>query len=221
MTDEVIGSLTGQVDLERGISLTPYIQVYTTWREGEWFRIYTPEQFYSNTRLDGCYEIMCDLDFADSYYWSNTLAKGTFIGKINGNGYTVSNVSVVQADNTQRLGGLFGALGATANVQDITFENVTYTVQAGSRNEGPSYGLLAGEIHTQATLTGVTVSGTLKIDPAMLIPTDYNIGILSGNGENRDIDISGITCVKTDEADTTLNVSVDETGNVKLTRAEQ
>lgn len=206
------------VDYETGTTSVSSVPVYTLWEEGEWFRIYNAEQFYNNARLDGNYILMADLDFTDAV-WPPALTKGKFTGTILGKGHTISNVDVIQSDNSQLFGGIFGSLDTGAAIVDLHFENIHFTVSAGSRMQGATFGLLAGSISEGVTLDTITVSGTLLISENCYPQDNYIIGLLSGSGA-ADIDISSITCAVAEEGSTKLSVEVDEGGAVTLKFAQ-
>ena len=206
------------VDYETGTTSVASVPVYTLWDEGEWFRIHNADQFYSNARLDGNYILYADLDFADAV-WPPVLTKGKFTGTIVGNGHTISNVDVLQSDNSQLTGGIFGALDSGATVADLTFENITYTVSAGSRMQGATFGLFAGSIAEGVTLESITLSGKLLISENCYPQDNYIIGLLTGSGTTG-IDISSITCAVAEEGSTRLSLEVDDSGAVTLTFAQ-
>lgn len=194
-------------DYETGTVSVESVKIYTTWMEGTWFKIYTAEQFYNNTRLDANYLICADLDF-EGAVWSPTLVKGKFAGKIYGNGHTFSNITAVQADNSQVYGGLFGTLEGGAVIEDLTFENVSFTIGAGSRMQGSVFGLLAGSISSEAALTDVSVSGILLISENCYPQSDYTIGLLCGSGSTDGVDYT-IDCKTAEDNTDKLSIAVD------------
>lgn len=221
MTVPAEGEVTGAVDYDTAtVEGDGTIRLYTTWTEGTWFRISTPKQFYDNARLGGSYLIEADLDFTDAL-WPAAMSTGEFTGDIVGNGHTISNVTVLQGDNSKINGGLFGVLGAQSSVTDVGFENITYRIVAGSRMQGTNYGLLAGTVHEGATLTNVTVTGTIEVGKDCYRPGDYNIGLLCGAGSISGIDMGGITVTVEDPENNTARVEVNTaTGEVTLTFSE-
>jgi hypothetical protein len=87
--------------------------------------------------------------------------------------------------------------------------------------QGPNYGLLAGTVQEGATLTGVTLTGTIEIGKDCYRPNDYTIGLLCGAGTVSGIDMSGITVTVEDPENNPAHVEVDpETGEVTLTFAD-
>ena len=219
LTVALTDKIGGAVDYEKGISATEKIKVYTTWKDGEWVRIYTAKQFYQNSRPGVCFELMADLDF-EGQVWSPSLAKGKYTGILEGNGHTIANVTVPQADIAQMNGGLFGSLEAGAVLRNVTFENITYTMSTGSRLNGASFGLLAGSVNDGAVLENVQVSGKLQIDRSCYPDAAYSIGLLFGTENNKGVDISGISCelVGEDAIGRHAVIAVDAaTGRVQLT----
>ena len=75
---------------------------------------------------------------------------------------------------------------------------MTFTIKAGTRVAGTSYGLLAGSISDKTSFENVAVvGGQLLVDSACYFGTDdYTIGLLCGMG-SAPIDASDITCAVT------------------------
>ena len=215
MTIPLTDMLSGEIDYEAGISNKNTFRIYTKWLEGNWFKIHTAKQFVQNSRIDGSYIICADLDFSGEI-WNAGLSKGLFTGTILGNGYTFSNITVTQTDISQSRGGLFGAIDGSARIEDLSFESITYTLNVGSRITAPTFGLLAGTISETATITRVSVSGSLVISEECYPSEDYRIGLLSGNGITADIDLSGITVSVSPEGSDKIAILVNEDGSVEL-----
>lgn len=173
----------GSVDMATGAAQDATMQLYLTYTEGEWYRIYNVEQFLDNASVSGNYELYADLDF-EGRIWPTSLMHGNFSGSIRGNGHTMRNITAEQTNNSKVNTGLFGVLTETASISDVTFENVTMTIKGGTRVAGSSFGLLAGTISGQAQLSDVKVVGSaLQIDAACYFGTDdYVIGLLCGMG---------------------------------------
>ena len=216
MTQELTDTLYGNFDEEKGIlQHSGTVKVYTTWMEGEWFRIYNAKQFFANSKLNGNYILCADLDFSNQT-WKLNLTEGEFNGTIIGNGFKISNIKSIQgaaASDRQEFGGLFGSLGANAVIKDVVFENVSYQIEAGTRAPEASFGLFAGIVHEGATLENVTVSGKLLIN-AYATLTDYNIGLVCGIGSTH-IDRTNIQCFKVDGT-TEAPITADANGMITL-----
>ena len=194
-------SHSGSVDEATGTAKDPVMDLYVDWTEGEWYRIYNVEQFLDNASVSGNYEIYADLDFTGEI-WPSSLMHGNFSGTIQGNGYTFSNITFEQTNNSKVNSGLFGNLTEDASIQDLKLDNVNFTIAGGTRVAGASFGLLAGTISDKASLENVTIANsTLQIDSRCYFGVDdYSIGLVCGMGSSR-IDDSGIACAVVGEAD--------------------
>ncbi|MBQ9785153.1 MAG: hypothetical protein IJW29_06600 [Clostridia bacterium] len=191
------------VDYETGTAHTSTVRVYSTWREGTWYKIHTADQFLKNFQADGHYIICADLDFKNKRWQTTdrTTSCDEFIGTIEGeNGvtYKLSNITTAQGTVTNKTQwGLFGALGADSVIKNIQFENVTFTINTSQKCDGFTYfGLLAGR-NNGATLESVAISGTLSFtgvyNPLNLGSEKCTFGKLFGIGDAAGIDMSGIT----------------------------
>ncbi len=217
MTKPITEKLTGDIDYEHGISATEKICVYTKFAEGDWYRISTAEQFVKNSKLGGCYYIEADLDFT-GLNWSAALAGGAFTGKIEGGGHKFSNITFIQADNSKTNGGLFGSLASGASIRGVSFENIKYTLGAGSRMQAPHFGLLCGQLSADAALDSVSVSGSEFIISGDIYPQEYTLGALVGNGDNRGVSLSGISVKLAEGAETKISIASDSaSGEITLT----
>lgn len=209
----------GSVDYSNGVAKDPVLKLYVDWTEGEWYRIYNAEQFLDNASVNGCYEIYADLDFTDEI-WPTALMYGNFSGKILGNGYTFRNLTVEQTNNSKVNAGLFGHITESAQISDLTFDNVTFTIKSGTRVAGASFGLLSGTVSSGAVLEDLQIQNSvLQIDASCYFGTDdYVIGLVCGMGETN-VDASGIGCTVVGDQPERVTVQVTD-GKVSLAFAQ-
>ena len=200
---------TGMIDEEYGSGCFTSMKLYVDYLEGEWYNIYTAEQFADHASLKGNYILHADLDFSDEI-WPTSLMYGNFTGTIEGNGFGIKNVDLRQTNNKKVNAGLFGNLTADAKLNNVNFENVSFTIEAGTLMKGTSFGLFAGTISDGASLESVTVTNsTLKIDSGCYFgDDDYAIGLICGMGSDSKLDPSGINCMAVGDAPETVNITV-------------
>lgn len=198
----------GTVNKETGILENRTMKVYTSWKEGQWFRITTAEQFKDNFSLSGCYDIQADLDFS-KVIWPTACMHGNFSGVIQGNGYTFSNITIEQTNTNKVYTGLFGTLTESASIRDITFDNVTLTIKKGSRLNGVAYGLLAGNLAAESAAQDVAIQNSrIAIDSGCYLAEDsFVIGLVCGMGTTG-LDHSGITCEATGDNPESVVITV-------------
>lgn len=185
------------------------MRLYVDWMEGEWYHIYTAEQFVKNFKTDGNYVIEADLDFSDED-WSSFALYGKFTGSIQGQGHTFSNIEVEHKNTSKTYAGLFGILSEESQISDLTFRNVTFTIKKGVKNAGTGIGIVAGMIASDAKISNVKlVDSKLQIDSDCRFNTeDYAIGFVCGAGVSSVIESSGITCVATGDAPEKVEIAV-------------
>lgn len=208
----------GKINFADATVDNPKMKLYVDYLEGEWFHITSAKQLADNASVSGNYILDADLDFKDQI-WPTALMHGNFTGTIVGNGHTIRNVSITQTNNSKVNTGLFGQLTEKASISDVTFENITLTIQGGTRVTGASFGLLTGTVSEQASISNVAISGKLQIAANAYFGTkDYVIGLLCGTGE-LPIDDTGITCEIAGENTQGLTLTV-ENGKVVLVSKE-
>ena len=199
----------GLVNEDNGTAENHVLSLYVDWTEGEWYHIYNVEQFLDNASVSGSYVIHADLDFTDEI-WPSSLMYGNFKGTIQGNGHTFSNINIEQTNNSKVNAGLFGSLTEEAAVSDLKLENLTFTIKAGTRVAGASYGLFAGSVSDKAEISNVEIlSGTLQIDSGCYFGVDdYVIGLVSGMGDTG-IDSANITTAGVGDAPESVVITLD------------
>lgn len=200
----------GILNEETGTADNTVMKLYVDYIEGEWYHIYTAEQFVDNASISGNYEIHADLDFAEEN-WPSSLMYGNFKGSIKGNGHKFSNITLEQTNNNKVNAGLFGALTEEASVSDVTFENVTFTIKKGTRTAGASFGLFAGSISDAAEVSKVEIkASTIQIDSNCYFGVDdYSIGLLCGMGDASVVKDAEITCVPTGENPENVKITIE------------
>ena len=207
------GTYRGTFDEETATPTVSVIPLYTEWREGDWYRIYDADQWLSLAGASRSYFVMEDIDF-EGALWPPTFTKANFSGTVEGNGHVFRNVSLTLGDNSQTNNGLFGTLTEKARIRDLSLENITVTVAAGSRKAGATFGLLSGGAAEGCVLDGVTLSGRLILGKNMILGQDLRMGLVSAMG-NLGLDASLIT-VESEEGGPSF--AVNEDGTVSLTR---
>lgn len=200
----------GSIDTETGTAVDHKMSLYIDWNEGEWYRIYTAEQLLENASVSGCYEIMADLDFKDEI-WPTSFMYGNFSGTIKGNGHTIKNVTLEQTNNSKTNAGLFGNITEEASFDNISFKNICFTIKAGARMTGTSYGVLAGTISESAKLTKVQLlASKLQIDSSCYFGVDdYSVGKVCGMGDPKTLQKAEVECVAVGDAPETVKITED------------
>lgn len=222
-TQLVTDSITGAVDYEHGVSLTPTVKVYTTWRDGNWYKIENVQQFLSRASSDGSYEILADLDFAGRT-WPRAFTRDAFTGTILGNGHKFSNITVEQTDTKLIYSGLFASVADTARMENVSFENVSFNLRAGSVMTGAAIGAFSGSVASLAEFENVSFSGTFAVYPDVNTFNDscsYALAVGTGNlpegfTANVSLAVMDDGLVKNE-----LDVALDEhTGEITITKKE-
>ena len=204
-------------DVETATMHNQALNLYVTSSEknGEWYRIYTADEFNKEAKKDSCLVIMNDLDFTKTA-WPNALRNGAFEGVIEGNGHKITNVSI---NSTSSGCGLFKSITEDAVIKDISFDGITATIKAVSTKPGGRYALLAGIIDDGFKFENVSIkNATLKIcaSASSIVTADYEVGLLTAQGYSSELGIDwsiGYEAV-TEEIDTfNLVITIDADHN--------
>ena len=211
-------TISGSWDEATATSLTPTIKLYTTWQEGERYRIYSTDDLIRNADSCGYYEIYADLDF-DGLEWPSAFANEKFSGMIFGNGHKISNISFESTLRSRINNGLFSSIEENAHIENVTFENITHTVDLISVAPGASFGLLAGSVASSASFDNVTINGKILIGDScegLAGSTDYSIGLVAGIGSVSGVS-SDITVEKANPGNTKFVIEIDN-GSVSIVK---
>ena len=224
---EALTSIThpGTWDPATGTTSNNIKDYYGDFLDGVWFKISNAKQLVSNARANGCYEILDDLTFsatsADSgVTWPLTFANGDFSGTFVGNGHTITGAAVTQSSNDMIHVGLFGTIQASAKFTDISFENISFNLQLGSRRRDAEFGLFTGNLSNSAVMENVSVSGKITIG-AEVAPQSYGytLGLLSGNFVTKGISLGNITveCEKDSNGKDVNKAEIGANGRITFT----
>jgi len=220
-------SISGEIDYEHGVAKESTVRIYTTWREGTWFRIETPDQLVSNAKADGCYEILADLDMSGEM-WPNIFSQRSFSGKFEGNGHTISGINAKQTGSSAyklQAYGIFGTIASKAVFSNVTFSDVSFTV-SGAMNDS-YFGLLSADIQAGATMENVSISGKLLLSSQLFsgfsdLIDRFNIGLVTADGYYDGIE-ANVTWEHENPTDSILNavsVILNDDGTLSLSLSE-
>ena len=217
------GNVTGEYSEATGTQTVSKIKLYTTWIDGDYYKIYSAEDLKDNADSDATYELMCDIDFSKTK-WPGTFQNSRFSGTIIGNGHKIKSVSISTTSSSSKNSGLFAQITDKAVIQDVTFENITHTIDTGKVATDASFGLFAGSTSDGATFKNVSVSGKIIIGDKCqnLEDASFTIGLVSGNGTPSGVTFSDISCEKKNPTNQrlTFEIEIDENGFVELVFAD-
>lgn len=205
MTEALTERIDGKFDYDNGVTLTPTIKIYTEWIDGEWFKISNANQLSKNASATGCYEILGDLEFGNGILWPQVFVNNEFSGQFIGNGHTASGIttgaSLTNGGNVSH-GAIFGSLSDKAVIKDLTFTDVTYTVNTAVRPSAANLGILAGT-NGGATLENVSLTEsklvlsdklfTLSVTVQKFVDGSFKAGLVFADGDTTGVSFTNVT----------------------------
>ena len=215
----------GTFDKDMFVAENTVKDVYVVYDPFEKYQIKTPEQFNTYASRNVHLELMNDLDFTGKE-WPFAFSGSEFNGELvssEGNTFKISNVTANVGGST--YGGLFASIGADAVIKNVTFENVTVSLNSSPRFPY-YYGFFSGNIDEKAQISGVAAGGILRIG-GLNVPDEYHINTFA-IGNTQGITNTGVTLrmYGVQLTETTyqydLNVeatTVDAEGNVSIAAA--
>lgn len=143
------------------------VTLYAKYIAGDWTIVKTTselEDMFIYNSAEYRYWLFNDIDASklEVYAVSHSSTGKGFDCEIRGNGYTISNLKVIETgiDNGSRVS-MFGAIGENAKISDLTFENVKVSYEAKGSNVS-LYFIFSG-IADGAQISNVNLSGTMTI----------------------------------------------------------
>lgn len=187
------------------------IWLYAKYMEGEWTFVNNVTQVRTMfTSGSGNYYLMQDIDCSSTSTIKNF---SKFTGHIQGNGYKISNINISQPRVGNAKLSLFGDIGSTAIIENVTFENVNLNVTVLSNATADVY-FLANSVDANATVDNVTVQGTLNITKSnaesskiSLSATKWLYGDVENNNRNS-IKVNATCTVDSELLDTFNNTNI-------------
>ena len=146
---------------------------------------------------------------------------GIFEGKIIGNGYTIKNIGISGADDRNYLG-LFKEISKDAEIENVTFSNITVKFDELLKQNNGRYALFASLIQEGFAFENVTIKESkfivaASIKDALTLDQTPEIGLLCAEGyyDGLGIDISGIVpeVLATDADSYILEIEIDADNN--------
>ncbi len=223
LKNEVTGAVvthSGSFDKATAQSSNPVMKLYCTTIDGLWFEVDTPDKIAKNAFANANFILKSDIDFSGKF-WPSGLQTGNFTGSIDGNGYTIKNVTVTQSNSSAANFGLFGQLTESARIKNVTFDGIKIKVNDGLRPNGANLGILAGSISESADIENVVIkNSTLEISTSQTKPFIVNpqYGLVSGAGSLDGITYSENNTVTFDKAEHSYDYTVDSEGRFTLTK---
>ncbi len=228
ITDATIAH-TGSYDDSTATVANPTMKIYCKLLDGIHVRVDSADKLIANANLNGVYTLEGDLDFSGKR-WPEVFSEGSFSGKIIGNGYSIKNVTLEQSNNSVTSFGLFGQISEGAVIKNVTFDNITVNVKAGSRlnaNIGIIAGVLADGVMDSVKLkNSKMVVYTKQIASGTVIKPDYGLVCALGSVSGVDFSVNcGVEFSRFGDADTVEHVeyndvTYDTEGRFKLTLKE-
>lgn len=119
---------------------------------------------------------------------------GVFNRELQGNGYTISNMAIGAATSTLHPNySVFGTLGASAKVLNVSFENIRFTLADFPDSTELQLGALAVSANNGAEVRDVRISGTYTNNLQFLKTTAQQIETLLGKAIYEDYDSTKVT----------------------------
>ena len=196
------------------------LKLYFKYKEGNLYKISDAKQLAKATDLKATYEIISDIDFSKST-WPSAFRNGIFEGKIIGNGYTIKNIGISGADDRNYLG-LFKEISKDAEIENVTFSNITVKFDELLKQNNGRYALFASLIQEGFAFENVTIKESkfivaASIKDALTLDQTPEIGLLCAEGyyDGLGIDISGIVpeVLATDADSYILEIEIDADNN--------
>lgn len=137
-------------------------------KSGSVYQVSTPAHFQwikdandsgSNAQWTYSYVQTANIDMA-ACTWSSVIASGSeFSGTFDGSGFTISNLTLSGATNSNNGIGVFARVGTTATIRETHLRNVTLTTS--DSNVGLLVGALTGTLQQSSAAGSLTGGGNL------------------------------------------------------------
>jgi hypothetical protein len=204
------------------------MKIYCQLLDGIHVRVSNADQLIANATLGGVYILEGDLDF-NGKHWPAVFTEGSFSGKIIGNGYSIKNVTLEQSNNSTTSFGLFGQISEDAVIENVTFDNITVNVMAGSRLNEPKIGIIAGVLadgvmNSVELMNSQMVVYTKKIASGTIVTPEYGLVCAFGSIDGVEFSNCKVEFSRFDDPETTeqveYNCDIDSEGRFKLSLKE-
>ncbi len=136
--------------------------IYLKYIKGDWTILKTAENVKSmfETTATTNYYLANDIDFGNN----EVKCLSTFNSNLQGNGYTIKNLTVYSGEIKDVTVSTFGQLTGNAKMENVTFENLTFKCTLGSNVHAKAF-VFCSSIAETVTINNVALTGqiTMKI----------------------------------------------------------
>ena len=152
------------------------IRVYVKHIEGEWNLASNFEQLKTALKKGNVY-LTNDIDCG-----GNALPIVDYKSVFEGNGHSIKNFTVEQKGTARTPAvAIFSSLSATAEIRNVTFEQVTFQLTDVKEGATPNVAVMAITADQGAKITSVSVQGTLQTNYQGQLA--YDVAVFKGNVE--------------------------------------
>lgn len=141
------------------------IPVYVDYIKGNWKLVNTLSGLRSALNAGDNVFLTANIDCQGAEFSTNN-----YNGIFEGNGFAVSNFKVVKSGSLRPSLSIFKDLGATAEIRNVTFSNVAYDLKGIGANVTTLKVAALASNSLGATITNVTVTGTVTTNYAGELP---------------------------------------------------
>ena len=116
--------------------------------------------------------------------------------------------------------GLFSSIGKDAYIENLSFNNITHTIDLAAVAQDTTFGLFAGALESGASFKNVKLSGSLLFGDscAELAKSDnFTVNTVFGSGEATGITVGEIKAEKTNAENSEFTVQTEADGSITLT----
>lgn len=145
------------------------VTVYVSYIEGEWTLVSNYAQFVSAIENDQNVYLTENIDAGGENF-----ANKSYTGHLEGNGYTISNLTVQKSGTLMMNCTLFSTLGKGTKITNVNFENVTFNLGTITQTDVENNRLRIAALARSASdteITNVTISGVVITDFTGTLPT--------------------------------------------------
>ena len=135
-----------------------------------------------------------NIDLGNEQWTSIGTSENPFSGKLEGNGYTISNLKIVETEGKEGKAyvGFFGYAKDVA-INDVTFDNVDINIACLDIDHSQGHiGAVVGSLEGASTIENVTVKGDIKVEATFDANGASRVAVVAGGNTFGDVTMKNV-----------------------------
>ena len=157
----------------------------------------TPSTFATRAAKQINFVLAANIDLGNQPWTPIGTEENNFVGTFDGNGYSISNLNIVEAEakESKAYMGFFG-YAKNATIKDVVFQNVYVNIPCLDIDHSQGHiGAVVGSLEGTSTIENVTVKGDVKVETTLEANGASRVAVVAGGNTYGNVTMKNVHVV--------------------------